>query len=164
MRIEFNEQYKIFQLSCSEMSYAFTINEEGRLMNLHWGNPINNFGDYEPMLDCPAIMKPYVRGSYNRAEYRTGDAGDYGVPCLRVEHANGAETLRMAYKEHRITDDSLYVTMHHVLFQWRLLKHLRQFYLQNQQPPQESCTYRRLHCRLLRLPQHVRFHLPLWLP
>lgn len=111
MRIEFNEKYKIFQITCSEMSYSFAINDEGRLMNLHWGNPLNNFEDYKPLLECSAIMKPYIRGSYNRAEYRTGDPVDFCVPCLRVEHADGAETLRMAYKEHRITEDSLYVTM-----------------------------------------------------
>lgn len=111
MRIEFDEKHKIFQLSCSEMGYAFAINHTGRLMNLHWGNPLNSFEDYEPLLDSSIVMEPYKKGTYNRAEYRTGDPFDYCVPCLRVEHADGSETLRMAYKEHRITKDSLYVTM-----------------------------------------------------
>ena len=111
MKIEFDAKHKMFQLTCPEMCYAFAITESGRLMNIHWGTPLENFSDYEMLLDDPTVMTPYVKRSYNRAEYRTGDPFDYCTPCLRVQHADGAETLRMAYASHKIEGDTLYVTM-----------------------------------------------------
>ena len=63
MKIEFDAKHKIFQLTCPEMCYAFAINDTGRLMNLHWGAPLDSFSDYEILLDNPTIMAPYVKRS-----------------------------------------------------------------------------------------------------
>jgi len=111
MNIIFDKQHQIFQLSCSEMSYAFAITDTGRLMHLHWGTPLERLQDYQPLLDSPTLMTPYEKRTYNRVEYRTGDPFDYGIPCLRAEQPDGCESLRMAYTRHEIDKDMLRVFM-----------------------------------------------------
>ena len=78
MKIEFDAKHQMFQLTCPEMCYAFAITESGRLMNIHWGTPLDSFSDWI------AIWR-------KDAEHLSGFAADYeyaahrGLPtCILV--------------------------------------------------------------------------------
>lgn len=110
MQISFTPETRLFRLTTSEMEYAFAVNSSGELINLHWGAPMNSDGDYALLLADSSIMSTLPRG-YNSGEYRFGAPFDYAAPALRVRFSDGAETLRLVYRSHEITEDSLIVTL-----------------------------------------------------
>lgn len=110
MYISFNPGLKLFRLVSPEMEYAFAVNKYGELINLHWGAPMNADSDYAMLLADESIMSREAR-SYNSGEYRFGAPFDFATPAIRVRFPDGAETLRLVYKSHEITSDSLIVTL-----------------------------------------------------
>lgn len=110
MEIRFNSEKKLFRIILPEMEYGFCVNEFGELVNLHWGAPLKSDEDYVLMYDdgSPFTYKPH---GYNAGEYRFGSCFDYAAPAIRVRFPNGAESLRLIYKSHSITDDSLEVML-----------------------------------------------------
>ncbi|MGN1129044.1 MAG: alpha-galactosidase, partial [Candidatus Flemingiibacterium sp.] len=110
MKITFNPDLKLFRLACGEMEYGFAVNNDGQLMNLHWGAPMLSDGDYSLLLSDRAVMANGSRDC-NSGEYRFGAPFDYAAPAIRVRFPDGAETLRLVYKSHEITGDSLTVTL-----------------------------------------------------
>lgn len=110
MKITFNPDMKLFRMVCSEMEYGFWIYSDGQLMNLHWGRPMLADEDYSLLISDRMIMTTQPH-SYNSGEYRFGAPLDFAVPAIRVRFPDGAETLRLVYQSHEITDDSLTVTI-----------------------------------------------------
>jgi len=110
MKITFDESRKVFQIANDRMAYAFAVSGTGRLVNLHWGAAVGSTADYDFLLNNRSLMYPGGHG-YTRAEFRSGDAFDFGEPCLRATLGDGSEALRLHYVSHEIGDDRLSVTM-----------------------------------------------------
>ena len=107
MNITFDENRRVFSFDCAEMSYAIAIANDGRLVNLYWGGAVSDVADYEDVREVlVADMNPYF-GMTTRPEYRSVEAFDYGVPCLRATLSDGAQTLRLRYVGHAIDGDTL---------------------------------------------------------
>ena len=109
MQITFAPEKKLFRINTPEMEYAFAVNSHGELISLHWGRPMTSDADYE--LLYPDIWTTWQSRGTNSGEYRFGAPFDYAAPALKVRFANGAETLRLEYRSHEITSDSLIVTL-----------------------------------------------------
>lgn len=114
MKIQYYSEEKLFRIVGPEMEYAFAVSDceiaPGRLVNLHWGAPLLSHLDYLPLLKSNNRMNIEMRNP-KFSEYRSGDPFDHATPCLRVEFADGSETLRLAYHSHEIREDSLEVTL-----------------------------------------------------
>ncbi len=113
MKIDFNEERKLFRLMCGEMEYAFAVNEKGKIVNLYWGTKIDDITSYDILIDNRRIIDPpegEERICYGR-EYASGDAFDFETPCIRTRFYDGSETLRLIYSQHCVTDDELIVTL-----------------------------------------------------
>lgn len=111
MRIEFEDNRKIFRLISDEMEYAFQVTSEGNLRNLHWGAKVDDLVPYDVLAEERDSMEyPGSRTCYSR-EYTSEEPFDYSSPCLRVRFFDGSETLRLKYARHIIKDDELTVTL-----------------------------------------------------
>lgn len=109
MQITFAPDKKLFRIALPSMEYAFAVNSHGELINLHWGAPMCSDDDYELLLpDLNTTWRP--RGC-NSGEYRFGAPFDYAAPAVRVRFPDGSETMRLEYRSHEITSDSLIVTL-----------------------------------------------------
>ena len=110
MKITFDESRRIFSFNTDEMSYAIVITDDGRLANLYWGGAISDVSDYDAIRE-ELIPTPHTSfGMKTRPEYRSGEAFDYGLPCLRATQSDGAQTLRLRYVSHSIEGDTLRIT------------------------------------------------------
>ncbi len=110
MNITFNPERKLFRIFSDETEYAFAVNADGRLVNLHWGAPMATDGDYDALLANYPFMSPWGN-CYSHSEYRHGEPFDYATPCLRVRFADGAETVRLRYMSHETSENCLKVTL-----------------------------------------------------
>lgn len=109
MKIEFDHGRRIFMISCGEMSYAIAIAQNGRLVNLYWGNALRETEDLDGVYEELTADRQCYSNMGCRPEYRSGDVFDYGVPCLRAALSDGAETLRLRYVSHMIEGETLRV-------------------------------------------------------
>ena len=110
MKITFDSNRRTFALDCTEMSYVISITDDGRLANLYWGGAVHDVSDCDGVR-AALVCEPHPSfGMKTRPEYRTGEAFDYGLPCLRATEADGAQTLRMRYASHSIEGDTLRIT------------------------------------------------------
>jgi len=107
MHIIFDPDRRIFSFDCAEMSYAVAIAENGRLVNLYWGGAVAALSDYDQLRAplMPDILPEF--GMRSRPEYRSGEAFDYGLPCIRATQSDGAQTLRLRYVSHSVDGDTL---------------------------------------------------------
>lgn len=91
-----------FHLRNELVSYLIRIHDNGSLGGLYFGAalagersyshlPPAGFGGFSNRLGDPVAL-----------EYPTGGTGDYRVPALAVEHADGSTVLDLRYREHRI--------------------------------------------------------------
>ena len=107
MNITFDSARRVFTLDCAEMSYAIAIADNGRLVNLYWGSAVPEISDYDDVRGTLVKFGGPYGGNASRPEYRSGEAFDFGLPCLRATQADGAQTLRLRYVSHTIEGDTL---------------------------------------------------------
>ncbi len=132
MKITFNPQKKLFRLVSPEMEYAFAINSYtvdtaplvnkwgGELVNLHWGKPMRYDDDYDLLLNDTEQVKTTLPHGYNPGEYRFGSSFDFATPAIRVRFSDGAETLRLVYKSHEITDGRLEIVLKDTFYEFEV--------------------------------------------
>jgi alpha-galactosidase len=107
MNISFDSARRVFTLDCAEMSYAIAIADNGRLVNLYWGSAVPEVSDYDDVRGALVRgINPHL-GNASRPEYRSGEAFDVGLPCIRATQADGAQTLSLRYVSHTIESDTL---------------------------------------------------------
>ncbi|MFL5642007.1 MAG: alpha-galactosidase [Chloroflexota bacterium] len=101
MPIHWSSDAREFHLLNEHISYVMRVNEDGSLGHLYFGSAL--------VADRLAHVEPGgFAGFDNRVgepvafEYPTSGGGDYRIPGLSVEHADGSTVLRLAYVEHRI--------------------------------------------------------------
>ncbi len=84
------------------VSYVMRVHEDGSLGHLHFGPSL------APDRPLRHVEPAGFAGFSNRVgdpvalEYPTTGGGDYRIPALTVEHADGSTVLHLAYVEHRI--------------------------------------------------------------
>ena len=84
MKITFDSKRRMILLDSSEMSYAIAIANDGRLLNLYWGGAVPDAADYDDIREkLIPDASPYF-GMKTRPEYRSGEAFDFGLPCIRA--------------------------------------------------------------------------------
>jgi alpha-galactosidase len=103
MPIEWGPDTREFHLRTDHLSYVMRVLEDGTLGHIHLGRllaPGRSYGHLVPgefhgfanRLGDPVLL-----------EYPTAGIGDYRVPALAVEHADGSTAVRLAYAGHRIS-------------------------------------------------------------
>lgn len=115
MKITFDAARRVFLLSSTEMTYAFAIVQDGRLVNLYWGAALRGAADLDVLLADMRIMNP-GKNMTHRAEYRSVEPFDYSAPCLRATLADGAQTLRLRYVSHTVDGDCLSVLLRDTVY------------------------------------------------
>jgi alpha-galactosidase len=84
------------------VSYVARVLEDGSLGHLHFGAPL------APGRSYAHLARRSFHGFTNRLgdpvarEYPTGGSGDFRVPALVVEPADGSPVLHLAYRGHRV--------------------------------------------------------------
>ncbi len=112
MSITYDAARRLFRIQSGEMAYVFAVSDQGKPIHLHWGSPVTGESDFDAILSDYVFMHPAGGWkSYHHVEYRSGEPFDNGPPCIRARFADGAETLRLVYRRHEITEDTLSLTM-----------------------------------------------------
>ena len=102
MPIDWDAETHEFHLRSEQLSYVVCVLENGALGQLHVGAPLTTGRSYRHL--APGEF----RGFDNRLdepvalEYPTEGIGDYRVPAISVELANGSAALSLAFVRHRI--------------------------------------------------------------
>ena len=102
MPITYLPDTREFHLHNGLVSYALRVHDNGTLGHLHFGAPLT-VGRSHAYLVTPAFT-----GFANRVgdpvplEYPTTGSGDYRIPALTVELADGSTVLDLVYRDHRI--------------------------------------------------------------
>lgn len=98
-----DEKQGRFHLQGRGYSYCLQLDEEGRLLNLHWGGRI-------PDADLSQLLSFYWEGAsfdlrYGRLplELPTPGAGYYGTGALSAVNPNGDSILCLQYKGYTLT-------------------------------------------------------------
>ena len=133
MKITYLEQERVFHLKTPEMSYAFGVAPDGRLLHLYWGQPLSQDASLACMMqDAPLSQDASVTyitqeaakaqkklrplghnidrfGNTDRYEVPTREPADYTEPLLQVIHPDGVRSLRLIYESHKIEENHLVV-------------------------------------------------------
>ena len=97
MAIFFDPEEKTFQLQGKDFSYILYVDEEGRLLNLYWGEKLPE-GKYAYLMDsyCGAASFDSREGRLP-CEVATRGTGYYGEGALAVRNAAGNDTVCLTY-------------------------------------------------------------------
>jgi alpha-galactosidase len=100
--IEWDEVARQFHLRNDRVSYLIRIYDNGAPGGLYFGPPLAAGRSYRHL--PPAEFRGFANrvGDPIPLEMPTPGSGDYRVPGLVVEHADGSSVLELVYREHRI--------------------------------------------------------------
>ena len=102
MPIAWSPETRELHLHNGRISYAMRVHDNGTLGHLHFGAAL------DPTRSHAHLEPTGFAGFTNRIgdpvplEYPTTGSGDYRIPALTVELANGSTVLDLVYQEHRI--------------------------------------------------------------
>jgi len=114
MNIRFCEEHRFFHLFTKEMSYAFGITENKRLVHLYWGKRLSTESLVplaEELLGGIGASKGVDDNGKRNFELSTFEPGDYTEPALKVIHPDGVRSLRLVYDSCRVEGEELTVCM-----------------------------------------------------
>jgi alpha-galactosidase len=103
MPIEWNAEARQFHLYNGWISYVVRVHDDGSLGGVHFGPRL------EPGRSYAHVPPSSFRGFNNRVgesiplEYPTWGTGDWRVPALGVEHADGSTILDLDYRSHEVS-------------------------------------------------------------
>lgn len=129
MNIQYNEALRTFLLSTDEMSYAFGIGPQGRLLHLYWGASLSGFESIAPL--AQAVLKlsapPLAQDERKQLKFElpAREPWDYGDPVLWGEHSDGERGLRLVYEGHHIDGDHLTVIVKDAVYPIKVEMHYR---------------------------------------
>lgn len=129
MNIHYDADTRCFHLQTPEMSYAFRVTPDGRLVHLYWGGALNDSAS----LRAPAAeqRKDYdPAGGVNQSdlfdyEIPTMEPGDFSDPLLLAVQPDGVRSLRLAYQAHEIRADELIVTLRDRVYPFEVEAHYK---------------------------------------
>lgn len=110
MSIRFNEENKTFYLTGKECSYAFSVNEQGFLVHLHYGKKIAEADLAYLVKGMDFANSPSVREfepSLNAIpqEYAIYGRGDYRLPSVMIQTESGSRLTEFRYLSHKIVKE-----------------------------------------------------------
>ena len=102
MPIDWDAETHEFHLRSEQLSYVVCLLENGALGQLHVGAPLTTGRSYRHL--APGEFRGFDNrlGEPVALEYPTEGIGDYRVPAIAVELANGSSALSLAYVRYRI--------------------------------------------------------------
>jgi alpha-galactosidase len=102
MPIDWDAETNEFHLRSEQLSYLVCVLENGALGQLHVGAPLTTGRSYRHL--APGEFRGFDNrlGDAVALEYPTEGIGDYRVPAIAVELANGSSALSLAFVRHRI--------------------------------------------------------------
>lgn len=109
--IHFDKTTNVFRLDAAKVTYAFGVDDEGRLQSLYWG-PRLNASDAIPPAVTPA-KGDAIDGDINRIrqEYSGWGGGLYYEPGVKITFPDGNRDLVLHYQSYSIKGDTLYVVL-----------------------------------------------------
>jgi alpha-galactosidase len=101
MPIAIDPEAREFHLHNDSLSYIICVLEDGRLGGLHFGAPLAEGRSYRRL--AGARQGGFERGGADFAllEYPSRGTGDFRVPALEVEQADGSRLADLRYAGHR---------------------------------------------------------------
>ena len=109
MAIQFETKNKIFKLDTQNTSYVFCVSDVNVLEHLYYGAKladidvrcISNRQEYTFALTSEQCGRTFALSTVS-LEYSSYNNGDYRIPALLIENADGTKGNRLAYKTYRI--------------------------------------------------------------
>ena len=103
MTIEWRPDERQFHLSNGLISLILRVYEDGSLGQLHLGGALPSGRPYRHLGPDPFAGYANLVGGHVPFVYPTPGIGDFRVPALVAEGADGATALTLRYRDHRIT-------------------------------------------------------------
>lgn len=113
--ISINEVRQLFNLKTKNTQYIFSIDNEGLLRHLYWGNKINNEEDFEiEVLNEVSTNDPVYE--ITPEEFPVYGGLRYKENCLKVTFADGTRDIVYKYDGYELNDDVLVVRLKDVYY------------------------------------------------
>ena len=128
MNIHWDSDTRCFHLQTPEMSYAFCVTADGRLVHLYWGGAMRDAS--------LRAMAAEPRKEYNPAggvnqwglpeyEVPTMEPGDFSDPLLVAVQPDGVRSLRLQYRSHEVRGEELVVTLRDRVYPFEVEAHYK---------------------------------------
>lgn len=111
MAVSFDKETKVFTLATDNSEYQMKVGRFGFLLHIYYGRPIGGVdASYRlAFYDRACSGNPYEAGDDRTfspdtlpLEYSCRGAGDYRIPALVVENADGSDAVDLRYASHKI--------------------------------------------------------------
>ncbi len=110
-QIAWNATDKLWSLTTSKSTYILGVNERNELQTVYWGAPIARAADFPAAHSTPdrSSFDPSATGT--REEYPAWGGTRFFEPALKVTRADGNRDVVLKYRDHKITGDTLDITL-----------------------------------------------------
>ena len=102
MSIFYDENQKSFYLSAGKASYVLHVDENGRLLNLHWGARVPDGAIQPDLSHYPTLASFDPRTNALPWELPTRGSGWYGEPAVAATNARGDDMVQLTCVSHAI--------------------------------------------------------------
>ncbi len=109
--IRYDDAKKLFLLQSGAVSYVMGINPRGELQHLYWGGAITRIEDFQAAKVTPEWASFDLTNTTTPQEYAGWGGGLYSEPALKITYPDGNRDLVLHYDSHKITGDTLIVTL-----------------------------------------------------
>lgn len=102
MSIFYDENQKSFYLGAGKASYVLHVDEDGRLLNQHWGAHVPDGALSPDFSHYPTLASFDPRTNALPWELPTRGSGWYGEPAVAATNAKGNDMVQLTYVSHAI--------------------------------------------------------------
>ena len=102
MSIFYDENQKSFYLGAGKASYVLHVDEDGRLLNQHWGARVPDGAIQPDLSHYPTLASFDPRTNALPWELPTRGSGWYGEPAVSATNAKGNDMVQLTYVSHAI--------------------------------------------------------------
>ena len=102
MSIFYDENQKSFYLGAGKASYVLHVDEDGRLLNQHWGARVPDGAIQPDLSHYPTLASFDPRTNALPWELPTRGSGWYGEPAVAATNAKGDDMVQLTYVSHAI--------------------------------------------------------------
>ncbi|MDY2770418.1 MAG: alpha-galactosidase [Eubacteriales bacterium] len=102
MSIFYDENQKSFYLGAGKASYVLHVDEDGRLLNQHWGVRVPDGAIQPDLSHYPTLASFDPRTNALPWELPTRGSGWYGEPAVAATNAKGDDMVQLTYVSHAI--------------------------------------------------------------
>ena len=102
MSIFYDENQKSFYLGAGKASYVLHVDEDGRLLNQHWGARVPDGALSPDFSHYPTLASFDPRTNALPWELPTRGSGWYGEPAVAATNARGDDMVQLTYVSHAI--------------------------------------------------------------